>query len=240
MAKLTKDYIDRWLSNNVDTINRTIYMGSIPNSENTESGVDAFMAESIIKSIYLLETQNAEPITILMNNPGGDFFHGLAIYDSIKAAKSPCTIKVYGHAMSMGSLILQAADHRIMMPNSKFMIHYGYDTHDNNTRTVMKWMDESKRLAYFMENVYLEMMLEKEEKEGQGYLAGVLSKIMTKQYELEYPASSRKTFNYNFSKKKETKIEEIRTILKEILGFDTILSAEETVELGLADEIHKF
>ena len=239
MAKLNKDHTEKWLLNNVDTLNRTIYLGSIPNSENIESGVDAFMAESLIKSMYLLETQNHEPITILMNNPGGDFFHGLAIYDCIKGAKSHCTIKTYGYAMSMGSMILQAADHRIMTPNSKFMIHYGYDSQEDNVRTVVKWIDESKRLAYFMENVYLEMMMDKEEKEGHGYLADTLGKIMTKQYELEYPPSSRKTFSYNFSKKKEVKVEEVRTILKEMLSFDTILTAEETVSLGLADEIYK-
>lgn len=239
MAKLNKDHIDKWLIHNVDTLNRTIYMGSIQNEDGNESGVDAFMAESIIKSIYLLENQNTDNITILMNNPGGDFFHGLAIYDAIKAAKSHCTITVYGHAMSMGSLILQAADHRIMMPNSRFMIHYGYDSQENNSKTVIKWIDESKRLAYFMENIYLNTMLEKEEKEGHGYLAKVLSKIMTKQYELEYPPSSRKVFNYNFSRKQETKKEEIRSILKEMLSFDTILTAQEAVDLGFADEIYK-
>jgi ATP-dependent protease ClpP protease subunit len=239
MAKLVKELADKWLHNNVDTINRTIYMGSIKDDIGDEAGVDAFMAESIIKSMYLLETLNDDPITILMNNPGGDFFHGLAIYDAINTAKSLCTIKVFGHAMSMGSIILQAADYRIMMPNSRFMIHYGYDTQDNNTRTVFKWVDESKRLGYFMENIYLDKMIEKEQTEGNGYLAKILSQIMTKQYEMEYPPSSRKVFNYTFSKKEDTKREEIRSILKEMLSFDTILTADETVDLGFADEVYK-
>jgi ATP-dependent protease ClpP protease subunit len=62
---------------------------------------------------------------------------------------------------------------------------------------------------------------------------------MTKQYEFEYPPSSRKIFNYNFSKKEDVKREEIRSILKEMLSFDTILNAEETVDLGFADEIYR-
>jgi ATP-dependent protease ClpP protease subunit len=239
MAKLVKEHIDRWLLSNVDTLNRTIYMGSIRGEIGDEPGVDAFMAESVIKSMHLLETLNSDPITILMNNPGGDVFHGLAIYDVIQTAKSHCIIKVYGQAMSMGSLILQAADKRIMMPHSKFMIHYGYDSQENNSKTVIKWIDENKRLAYFMENVYLETMMEKEKKEGHGHIAKILSQIMTKQYELEYPPSSRKVFNYSFSKREETKKEEIRSILKEMLNFDTILTAEETVDLGFADEIYK-
>ena len=239
MAKLVKESADKWLHNNVDTLNRTIYMGSIRDNIGDEPGVDAFMAESVIKAMYLLETLNSDPITILMNNPGGDFFHGLAIYDAISTTKSHCTIKVFGHAMSMGSIILQAADTRIMMPNSRFMIHYGYDSQDNNTRTVFKWVDESKRIGYFMENIYLDKMLDKEKKEGNGHLAKTLSQIMTKQYELEYPPASRKIFNYTFSKKEDIKREEIRSILKEMLSFDTILTAEETVDLGFVDEIYK-
>jgi ATP-dependent protease ClpP protease subunit len=62
---------------------------------------------------------------------------------------------------------------------------------------------------------------------------------MTKQYEMEYPPSSRKVFNYSFSKKEDVKRDEVRFILKEMLSFDTILTAEETVDLGFADEIYK-
>lgn len=238
MASISKEHIDKWFYNNVDLTTRTIYMGSIHNDEGTESGVDAFMAESIIKALHVLEAKNHDSITIIMNNPGGDFFHGLAIYDAIKGAKSHCTIKVYGYAMSMGSLILQAADHRIMMPNSRFMIHYGYDSKDDNTKNVLRWADESKRLCRLMENIYLDMILEKGNKEPSGYLEKVLSKIMTKLYETEI--NNTEVFNYKFSTKPLTKKEEIRLILKRMLDFDTILTAEETVELGLADEVYKY
>lgn len=232
-----KETWDKWFDNNIDIPGRTIYIGSIDNNDGLESGVDAFMAESVIKAMYVLECKNSEPITILMNNPGGDVFHGLAIYDAIKTAKSHCTIKVYGHAMSMGSIILQAADTRTMMPNSKFMIHYGYDRQDNHSKTVMKWTDESKRLAYFMENIYLDVMLEKEEKMGHGYLAKTLGEIMTRQYALGYPPPSQPKI-YSFSKKLETKREELRKVVQEMLDFDTILTAEETVALGFADEVY--
>ncbi len=75
-------------------------------------------------------------------------------------------------------------------------------------------------------NVYLDKIMEKEKKEGHGHLAKVLSQIMTKQYEMEYPPSSRKVFNYSFSKKEDIKREEIRSVLKEMLSFDTILTAD--------------
>jgi len=61
----------------------------------------------------------------------------------------------------------------------------------------------------------------------------MLSQIMTKQYALNYPPSPPKIYNFSKTNKKE----EIRVVLKEMLNFDTILTAEETVNLGLADEI---
>jgi hypothetical protein len=188
--------------------------------------------------MHVLESKNTtQEITIIMNNPGGDPYHGMAIYDVIRMSACPCTIKVYGYAMSMGSIILQAADYRIMMPNSKFMMHYGYGTHSNHVRIIENWVNEEKRLCHDIENLYLKMMLEKEEKEGHGYMARTLSKIINKQKQFEYPSSPE--VSYTFSKVLDNKREQIRTILKGMLNFDTILNAEETVELGFADEVYK-
>ena len=78
-------------------------------------------------------------------------------------------------------------------------------------------------------------MLEKEEKEGHGYLAETLGNIITKQNSLGYPPPQSKF--YSFSKVNSKKREEVRIVLKEMLNFDTILNAEETVALGFADEI---
>lgn len=239
MANIVRENIDRWFEHNLDVDNRTLYMGSVDSIDGDESGVDGFMAGYFIKGMHVLESKSkTQEITIIMNNPGGDAYHGMAIYDFIRMTLCPCTIKVYGYAMSMGSIILQAADYRVMMPNSRFMMHYGYGSHSNNhVRTIENWVNEEKRLCYEIENLYLKMMLEKEEKEGHGYMSDTLSKIINKQKQFEYPAALK--VNYNFSKILNTKKEQIRTILKEMLNFDTILDAEETVALGFADEVYK-
>lgn len=240
MANLIRESIDRWFDNHLDLDNRTIYMGSIASTpDGYEAGVDHLMAEYFIKGIHVLEKKNHTlDVNIIMNNPGGDPYHGMAIYDAIRNSPCPCTIKVYGNAMSMGSVILQSADYRIMMPNSRFMIHYGYGMHENHVRTIENWVNDEKRFCYEIENIYLKMMLEKEEKEGHGYLADMLSKIISKQREFEYPMQP-KNIKYIFSKRLETKREEVRVVLKEMLNFDTILNAEETVALGFADEVYK-
>ncbi len=226
MATLTKESIDKWFNHNLDVENRVLYMGSVDKTSEYESGVDHLMAESFIKGLHVLESKNDNEITIIMNNPGGEWYHGMAIYDAIQNARCHCTIKVYGYAMSMGSIILQAADNRILMPNSRFMIHYGGTSFDDASLPLIeKWVNEERRINYDMEEIYLKAMLNKEEKEGHGYLAKTLSSIL----------DSPKTF----SRKAETKKEELRSVLKEMLNFDTILTAEETVDLGFADEIYK-
>jgi ATP-dependent protease ClpP protease subunit len=230
MATLTKDNIEKWFEKNIDIDNRTLYMGSIDRYiTGHETGVDYSMAEFFIKGMHVLENKNNNPITVIMNNPGGDFYHGMAIYDIIQNAKSHITVITNGHAMSMGSIILQAADTRIMMPNSRFMIHYGYSSQPESSPIhLKKWMEEDEKLMVLMEDIYIKPMLAKEEKEGSGYLAKTLNTIL--------PNSK---FIYSFSKIPKVKETELREVIKSMLEWDTILSAQETVDLGFADEIYK-
>lgn len=193
MARINRDDVDKLYDYDLFIPTRTIYMGSVESSESGESGVDAVMAERVIKALHLLD-QKDEPIIIIMNNPGGDWYHGMAIYDAIKNCRSHVTIKVYGMAMSMGAVILQAADKRIMMPNARFMIHYGYMSFEGHSKTFDKWGEENKFLNKKMENIFLEKI-------------------------------------------KETKPTFTLKQLEDLLNHDTILSSDETVALGLADEV---
>jgi len=229
--------VEKWFSLNLDLQSRMIYMGSMHTHEDgSEGGVDHNMTECFIKGMHVLESKNKKPITVIMNNPGGDWYHGMAIYDAIKYSNCHITIKVYGYAMSMGSVILQAADERIMMPNSRFMIHYGTDGIAGHTKIFEKWADESKRNNWIMENIYLDSMLEKEEKEGGGHLAGAISRILAKQKTFEIKSILPEA-KITFSEKAEEKREQLRLHLANLLNYDTILSPEETIDLGFADKI---
>lgn len=240
MAGIGRENIDRWFDLNLDVDNRTLFMGSMgyDYEGGGESGVDNFMAEYFIKGMHVLNSKNDKPITIIMNNPGGDWYHGMAIYDTIKHSKSHCTIKVYGHAMSMGSIILQAADVRIMMPNSRFMIHYGYNGSYGHAKIFERWADEGKRLTLDMENIYLDRIMEKEKKTNTNFIARTFEGIMTKVKQFEHPLTKEGEIKYTFSKKMDIRREEYRKVMKELLNFDTILTPEETISLGLADEIY--
>lgn len=196
MTQFNRDDIDKFFDCDIYLKTRTLWMGSAQqnDSEDKETGVDFKMAEKVIKGLHILDDKSGDPITIIMNNPGGDVVHGMAIYDAIKACRSHVTIKVFGHAMSMGSVILQAADDRVLAPNAEVMIHYGKQSISDHAKIAEKWIAFNRRFDKWMEDLYL-------------------TKIR----------ASKPKFR--------------RDRLKKMLDFDTIMTAREAVDLGLADKL---
>jgi ATP-dependent Clp endopeptidase proteolytic subunit ClpP len=163
--KINRDDVDKLYDYDLHIPSRTLYMGSVTvDVDQGESGTDAHMAERIMKGLHILDNAapaGDQPITIIMNNPGGDEYDGFAIYDAIKACKNHVTIIVYGKAMSMGGIILQAADKRIMSPNSRFMMHYGQFGISANAKDVYQWVEDNKKIDTLMEDIFLEKMIVK-------------------------------------------------------------------------------
>ena len=105
---------------------REIFLHSYVDSETEEEpGVEYRTAITLEKNISLLNRLNDKPIIIHMHSPGGDWNDGMAIYDAIKCSKCHVTILAYAHASSMSSIILQAADLRLLLPNTEVLIHFG-------------------------------------------------------------------------------------------------------------------
>lgn len=192
--RINRDDVDKFHDYGLYIPARKIYLGSVNvDVEGNEAGVDASMTERFIKNLSILEAINKEPVTIVMNNPGGDWYHGIAIYDAIKASKCHVTIEVYGMAMSMGALILQAADERVLANNARFMIHYGtMSMMATHSKIFEKWGLENKKLNESMEDILLEKI------------------------QMKHPG---------FKLRK----------LQQMLDYDTILDAQETISYGLAD-----
>lgn len=192
MAKIKREDIDRFFDYGVYLPSRCLYMGAVKD-EPENSGTDHRMTEIVVKSLHILDMSEG-PIKIVMNNVGGDEYEGFAIYDAIRACKNHVEIQVFGHAMSMGAFILQAADKRVLSPNSRVMIHYGTWSFDGHAKDAKKWADEAEFLNKRMEEVLFVKIREKHKK-------------------------------YTMEK------------LRGMLQFDTFLSAKQSVEIGLADEI---
>lgn len=199
MARSIRDDLDKFFDYQIYLPTRTIYIGSAENDmEDGESGTDAAMAERAVKSLHVLDSVaplGDKPITIYMNNPGGSVKSGFAIYDAIKACKNHVTMKCLGECSSMATIILQAADSRILSQHITFMIHSGTtafsEDHIKNVKNAMKW---DEMLDEYTVNIYLEKIRQK------------------------HPEFTRQQLNNK-------------------LQFDTFLTAQEAVDLGLADSI---
>lgn len=127
-----------------------------------EPGVEFSMATRFIKNLRLLAHISDEPVLVHMKTCGGDVAEGLAIHDAIKLCPNRVVILSYTHARSMSSIILQAADKRVLMPNSYFMFHRGWSAFEGEARAVESGVQFHKRWDQIMLNVYSARMAEGE------------------------------------------------------------------------------
>ena len=137
--------------------NREIFLHNfLGSNDESNPGVEFRMASIFLKNIKILEHISHEPITIYMNSVGGEWADGMLIYDAIQLCKCYVTIIVYGQAESMSSIILQAADERLLSPNSYFMPHYGSTDAGGEYLNVQNWVKFEKHICDVMFNVYSE------------------------------------------------------------------------------------
>jgi ATP-dependent Clp endopeptidase proteolytic subunit ClpP len=118
--------------------------------------VNERMYDTLVKGLILIENRHKEAtnITIELNSPGGSWYDGAAIHDRIKSYRFPVTIKASGMAMSMGSIILQAGDKRLLTPSSTVMVHDGSEVVEGSPDNVMAWAKHSKDVCGIMYKIY--------------------------------------------------------------------------------------
>lgn len=150
MGRPNREDLDRWFDYSVYAPKRLVYIGD------GDGEVDANMHERAIKGLLFLDSWSDAPITVHLNSLGGDWYHGMGIYDTIQALRSHVTIVVTGSAMSMGSLILQAGDLRILSPHSCVMIHDGTENLQSDCKSVEAWAVQSKATRLKMYDIYLD------------------------------------------------------------------------------------
>tara|TARA_Y100001963_G_scaffold31057_1_gene42680 strand:+ start:8852 stop:9502 length:651 start_codon:yes stop_codon:yes gene_type:complete len=156
---LNSDAVSDIQSYGIDVKNRELYLhGYIANTDD-DPGVDYKMASTFYKNIRLLDSMSHDPIIVHMHSVGGNWNDGMTIYDSIFLAKSYVTIIAYGQAESMSSIILQAADKRVMMPNAYFMCHFGSSGYAGNYLDVQKSAAFEKRMTDSMLDIYTDACL---------------------------------------------------------------------------------
>jgi ATP-dependent protease ClpP protease subunit len=168
-----------------------------------ETGVEHSQASHFLMNLNMCKKASpGKPLTVHMKSCGGSWEEGMAIYDAIFTYPELVTCINWTGARSMTSIIFQAADRRVMMPNSYFMFHegtMGFDGTQRQFRTEFEW---NKRTERVMLDIYAGRMAEKGRFEGQAQ--GKIRKFLKDQ----------------MMRKEEV-----------------YLTPQETIELGLADEI---
>lgn len=157
---MSKTVTDDFFDYSIDYRHRIIYLGNTAKNEE-DNEVDAHMAEQVIKGLLCLDIASERPITIIINTPGGCVTQGMAIYDAIRSCTNHVTGVVYGEASSMGSVILQACDHRLLSPHSVVMIHNGSISLDQKVEDAERAIDLDRKYRKMMEDIYLRKIKER-------------------------------------------------------------------------------
>jgi ATP-dependent protease ClpP protease subunit len=164
------EYVDLLMDCGVDLQTSQIYLTSSDSlaSSHThepgdigvsEPGIEYSMVNQFIMNMNLLmRVQPHHPILIHMKVAGGFWEEGMAIYDMIKSCPNPTTILSYTHARSMSSLILQAANKRVLMPNSYFMAHDGTLAFSGTSKSGKSYVKFTERMDDTMKDIYVHAM----------------------------------------------------------------------------------
>lgn len=167
-----RDDIDRFHEYGINFTTRTIFLGL--DQSDDDGHISPALTEQVIKNLMLLDSASKEEVKIIFNTPGGDVSNGMAMYDAVSNMKAYVTGIVY-KAESMGALIIQACDRRLIMPHGSFMLHKGnLGFSEAHTNTVYKWVEESKR----EDRVYEDLLLKRIKEKNPRFTKQELLKIM--------------------------------------------------------------
>lgn len=138
----------------IDVKNRELFLHSSMDCSEEELGVEYKVAVMFEKNLRYLNLLSDDPILVHMHLPGGMWNDCLGIYDAIKCSKAKTVLLAYGGVESASSVILQAPQHRILMPNTTVLIHYGSISLENDHKAAMSSIEWSERESQKMIDIF--------------------------------------------------------------------------------------
>ena len=101
-----------------------------------------------------LNELDVDTIELHINSPGGDVFDGIAITNALRDHPARVVATVDGLAASAASVILQAADDRVMNRNTELMIHDPWGLAIGNAADMREFADQLDRTGVSLAGVY--------------------------------------------------------------------------------------
>lgn len=206
---------------NIDIENREIYLHSHMGGGDDESGVDYRSAITFEKNLRYLNMLSLDPILVHMHLPGGDWQDCLGIFDAIKSSKSKVIVVATAKVESSSSVLLQAADLRILTPNTNFLVHYGSLSIDNEHKAALSMVQWSEKESEKMIDIFTEKCMNSiisKEKNWKRMMARkhIVSQLATKR---DWILTAEEAVRYGFAdgilgSKKYPNIEYIKNLMK--------------------------
>ncbi len=186
---------------NVDIKNREIFLHSDVSNQEEESGVDYRSATTFEKNIRYLNSISIEPILVHMHMPGGVWGDCMGIYDTIRLSKSKIIILAYGSVESASSVILQAADLRVLMPNTNVLIHYGSISVDNEHKAALSWVQWSEKESQKMIDIFTDKYIISDFAKSKKLKRMIAKKHIIGQLanKCDWILTAQEAVNYNFA-----------------------------------------
>jgi ATP-dependent protease ClpP protease subunit len=143
----------------ISTDSREIYLHGETGPDNEDNSIDYRVSNKFLKNLRLLEQSSNEPIIIHLNSIGGGISDGLAIYDSILHSSNYIILIMHGSVYSMATIVAQASDIRVVMPNCLFLVHSGSTEIVGTHKQSQSQAQMEKELEEITLNIYTQSMI---------------------------------------------------------------------------------
>lgn len=186
---------------NIDIKNREVYLHSSLDGAD-EGGVDYRSAVIFEKNIRYLNILSSDSILVHMHLPGGEWQDCLGMYDAIKLSKAKIIILAYAKAESCSSVLLQAADLRILMPNTNVMIHYGsFSVDAEHSKAAAAGIQWNERECEKMVDIFTDRCMESELAKQKNWKKMMARKHITSQLanKCDWILTSNEAVEYGFA-----------------------------------------
>lgn len=156
--KQLSDIIGDVHHDSIDIKSRILYIHDhVTDDGNTD--IDYRVANKFIKNMNILEGTNNEPIIIYLCSNGGSLEFGMSIYDVIKNSQLKIAIIGHGTVSSLSTIILQAADLRLLYPSTTFLVHDVSTGFDGKRLEVLNHASRLKKEFDFIIDIYVNSMV---------------------------------------------------------------------------------
>ena len=128
-----------------------IYLHGYYIDDEQEPGIEYRMATNYVKNLHILKEKD---VLVHMHTIGGNWHDGMGVYDAMTFSPNKITILGYASVSSMSTVILQAADSRVLMPNVEFMIHWGSVGVEGHSLVVQSNAEQNSKCNQRMLDIY--------------------------------------------------------------------------------------